>query len=223
MDQRSVTIARAVFSEWIACFCAPERIHSDRGAQFESALFEELCDAFGVDRTRMTPYQPQTSEKVEHFNRTLVSMLRRSVKKRPYYRELLLPAVLQAYQTTPNESTGFTPFYMVFGREMRLPIDVLTALPEPSRDVRTYANLLCGDLCWAYCVARKVTGLANRRFAACYNERVVVMLYSPSTLVRVIQRTFFSNALTKLSQNFSGLCKNLNIQGPALTLRKLDI
>ena len=48
-DQRAETVARVVFSEWISLYGAPEQIHSDRGAQFESALFEELCTSFGVD------------------------------------------------------------------------------------------------------------------------------------------------------------------------------
>ena len=42
-DQRAETVARFVFSEWISRYGATEQIHSDRGVQFESALFEELC------------------------------------------------------------------------------------------------------------------------------------------------------------------------------------
>ena len=79
---------------------ASEQIHSDRGAQFESALFEELCVALGVDKTRTTPYRPQTNGKCERFNRTLVTLLRRPVHRRPYDWIPLLPAVLQAYRST---------------------------------------------------------------------------------------------------------------------------
>ena len=39
-DQRAETVARVVFSKWIFRYGAPEQIHSDRGSQFESALFE---------------------------------------------------------------------------------------------------------------------------------------------------------------------------------------
>ena len=55
-DQRAETVARVVFSEWISRYGAPKQIHSDRGAQFESALFAELCTSFGIDKTRTTPY-----------------------------------------------------------------------------------------------------------------------------------------------------------------------
>ena len=83
-DQSASTVARAVNREWFARFGVPDMLHSDRGAQFESALFAELCATFGVDKTRTTPYRPQENGKCERFNRTLVSMLRRAVQKRPY-------------------------------------------------------------------------------------------------------------------------------------------
>ena len=154
-DQRAKTVADAVFTHWIARYGVPEQIHSDRGVQFESALFEELCSTLGTDKTRTTPYRPQANGKCERFNRTLVSMLRRAVQKRPYDWEPLLPAVLQAYRSTPSESTGFTPHFLAFGREMRLPVDFGSPLPEPARDVRSYGSLLAENLEWAYGVARE--------------------------------------------------------------------
>ena len=48
-DQSAATIARAVYADWIARYGVPEQLHSDRGPQFESALFAELCATFGVD------------------------------------------------------------------------------------------------------------------------------------------------------------------------------
>jgi len=146
VDQRALTVARAVYSEWIARYGVPEQIHWDRGVQFESAVFAELCKSFGIDKTRTTPYRPQANGKCERFNRTLVSMLRRAVQKRPYDWEPLLAPVLQAYRSSVSQATGFTPHRLAFGREMRLPVDFGTPLPEPPRDVRTYANDLAEDL-----------------------------------------------------------------------------
>ena len=83
-DQRAVTVAHAVYAEWIARYGVPEQIHSDSGTQFESALFEKLCIAFGVDKTRTTPYRSQANGMCERFNRTLIMMIRRAVQKRPY-------------------------------------------------------------------------------------------------------------------------------------------
>ena len=95
-DQSAATVARAVYSEWIARYGVPEQLHSDRGVQFESAVFVELCALFGIDKTRTTPYRPQANGKCERFNRTLIAMLRRAVQKRPFDWEPLFPPVLQA-------------------------------------------------------------------------------------------------------------------------------
>ena len=153
-DQSAATCARAVYAEWIARYGVPEQLHSDRGTQFESALFAELCATFGVDKTRTTAYRPQANGKCERFNRTLVAMLRRAVQRRPYDWESLLAPVLQSYRSTVSEATGFTPFRLAFGREMRLPIDLGSPLPEPPRDVLTFAAELAEDLEWSYKVAR---------------------------------------------------------------------
>ena len=76
-------------------------------------------------------------------------MLLRAVQRLPYDLEPLLPAVLQAYWLTPSEATNFTPHRLAFGREMRLPIDIGTPLPEPPRDIRAFANNLIEDLEWS--------------------------------------------------------------------------
>ena len=221
-DQHAETVARFVLSEWVSRYGAPEQIHSDRGAQFESALFEELCTLFGVDMTRTTPYRPQSNGKCECFNRTLFTMLRRAVQRRPYDWEPLMPAVLQAYRSTPSEAANFTPNRLAFGREMRLPIDVGTPIPEPPRDISTFANNLVEDLEWSYGVAREVSGLQHRRSENRYNERVVEKLYAPSTYVRVLQHGRHLGAPSKLVSLYYGLCEVVEVRGPVLTLRELD-
>ena len=127
----------------------PEQLHSDRGTLFEAALFAELCSIFVNDKTRTTPYRPQANGKCEQFNCTLVSMLRRAVQKRPFDWEPLLTPVPQLYCSKISEATGFTPYRLAFGREMRLPVDVGIPMPEPRRDVRTFAADLAEDLEWS--------------------------------------------------------------------------
>ena len=139
VDQSAAIVARAVYNKWFARYGVQEQLHSDRGTQFEAALFAKLCFFFGTDKTRTTPYRPQANGKCERFNRTLVAMLGRAVQKRPFDWEPLLAPVLQSYRSTISEATGFTPYRLAFGREMRLPIDIGIPLPEPTRDVRTFA------------------------------------------------------------------------------------
>ena len=123
-DQNAATCARAVYAEWIARYGVPEQLQSDHGTQFESALFAKLCATFGVDKTRTTAYRAQANGKCKRFNRTLVKMLRRAVQRRPYDWESLLAPLLQSYRSSVSVATGFTPHRLVFGREMRLPVDL---------------------------------------------------------------------------------------------------
>ena len=134
-----------MYAEWIARYGVPKQIYSDRGTRFESALFEEFCIAFGINKSRTTLYRPQANGKCDRFNQTLITMLRRAVQKRPYDWEPLLPAVLQAYRSTPSVSTGITPYRFVFGCEMRLQVDIGTPLTEPPREIRTNATILSKD------------------------------------------------------------------------------
>ena len=71
--------------------------------------------------------------------------------------------MLQSYCSTVSEATGFTPYRLAFGREMRLPVDIGTPLPEPPRDVRTFSADLATNLKWSYKVARDVIGHEHRR------------------------------------------------------------
>ena len=77
--------------------------------------------------------------------------------------------MLQSHRSTISEATGFTPYRFAFGRKMRLPVDVGTPMPEPWRDVRTFAADLAEDFEWIYIVARKVLGNGHRRAESRYN------------------------------------------------------
>ena len=76
-------------------------------------------------------------------------MLRRDVQKRLFDSEPLLAPVLQSYRSTISKATGFTPYRLAFGREIRLPVDVGTLMPEPPRDVQTFAADLAKDIEWS--------------------------------------------------------------------------
>ena len=151
-----------------------------------SLRFSPSCATFGVDKTLTTPYRLQANGKCERFNSTLVSMLRRAVKRRPYEWESLLAPVLQAYRATVSDTTGFTPYRLAFSREMRLPVDLETPLPEPPRDVRTFAAELAEDVEWSYKVTRETIGHGHKRAENRYNERVVERAYQFGSLVRVL-------------------------------------
>ena len=70
---------------------------------------------------RTSPYHPQTDGLVERFNQTLKEMLRKTASEEGKAWHKLLPYVLFAYREVPQESTGFSPFELVYGREVHGP------------------------------------------------------------------------------------------------------
>ena len=83
-----------------------------------------------------SPYHPQTDGLVERFNQTLKEMLRKTASEEGKDWDKLLPYVLFAYREVPQESTGFSPFELVYGREVRGPLDVLKETWESTQDTK---------------------------------------------------------------------------------------
>ena len=74
-NQEAITVARKLRDELFCRFSLPEQLHSDQGRQFESEILTHLCKFLHIDKTRTTPYHPQSDGLVERFNRTLIQML----------------------------------------------------------------------------------------------------------------------------------------------------
>uniref|UniRef100_A0A3B1JWV6 Gypsy retrotransposon integrase-like protein 1 n=1 Tax=Astyanax mexicanus TaxID=7994 RepID=A0A3B1JWV6_ASTMX len=124
-DQRASTVAQVLLREWFYKFGVPGRIHSDQGRSFESALIQQFCHLYGVERSRTTPYHPAGNGQCERFNRTLHNLLRTLPTSRKQDWASNLPQVIFCYNTTPHQGTGESPYYLMFGQEPRLPVDFL--------------------------------------------------------------------------------------------------
>ena len=103
----------------------PAELLSDRGAAFLSTLLQEVRHLLGVHKVNTTVYHSQTDGLVERFNCTLIEMLFKKVESSGRDWDDHLPFVLFAYRASPQESTGVLPFYLLHGRDPRLPSELL--------------------------------------------------------------------------------------------------
>ena len=122
-DQMAKTVVKMFYECFIAVFGAPTKLLSDRGANFTSALVEELCSAFGIQKCRTMAYHAQCNGKVEHFHQTLFCMIGKLSHNKKAQWEQHLPELLQAYNSTWLVVTSYLPHYLMFGRHPHLPID----------------------------------------------------------------------------------------------------
>ena len=102
----------------------PLQVLTDQGPQFMSALVKSMCQQLKVDNIRTAPYHPECNGMIERMHGTLNSML---TKARSLGLDWVrqLPFALFAMRSAPNRDTGLSPFQLVYGRQVRSPLDVL--------------------------------------------------------------------------------------------------
>ncbi|PVD33987.1 hypothetical protein C0Q70_05249 [Pomacea canaliculata] len=119
------TTADALVNNFIVHYGVPKRLHSDQGANFESRIIRELCQIIGCSKSRTTPYHPMGNGMCERFNRTLLDMLGTLEPRQKENWKSHVASLVHAYNCTRHESTGFSPYSLMFGRDPHLPVDLL--------------------------------------------------------------------------------------------------
>ena len=89
-----------------------------------------MCRLLNTKKVNTTAYHPQTDGLVERFNNTLAEAISSYVSSNQLDWDVYIPAILFAYRTSPCVSTGDTPFYLLYGRKLRLAPDVSLLLPS---------------------------------------------------------------------------------------------
>ena len=131
-NKSSATVAKKLYNDFVLRFGLPGRILSDQGREFENNTIGSLNKLMGVRKSRTTPYHPQGNGACERMNQTLLKMLRMLPEREKSRWPDKLNKMIYAYNCSPHSSTGYSPFFLMFGREPKLPIDMLVSISKPA-------------------------------------------------------------------------------------------
>ena len=134
-------VVEYLYEEIICRHGCPEIIMTDRGSHFDNKLMEELSSKFNIKHKKSSPYHPQTNGLVERFNKTLCESLAKVSEKENQW-DKHINEVLFAYRTSQHSVIRQTPFYLMYGREAILPIEVTETNKEINEE-DSLKNRIC--------------------------------------------------------------------------------
>ena len=124
-DQMARTAAEMLRNGYFGLFGSPAYLVSDQGKAFTGHLISNLCELYGVQKLRTSPYHAQTNGQVERMNQTIIRMIGKLEEDRKAHWSEHLPEMLAAYNGTRSAVTGYSPYFLIFGRKSRMPVDCL--------------------------------------------------------------------------------------------------
>ena len=139
----AITVAEVFVEKFVSRMGTPKMLHSDRGTQFVSTLMQEVCRLLGIKKTNTAAFNPKSDGMVERFNSTMEAMIRPYVSGCQRDWDEFVPLLTMAYRSTPHASTNVSPYKMMFGTEMQLPIDLLIGSPEDPQPAKNTTEYVC--------------------------------------------------------------------------------
>ena len=103
----------------------PKEIQCDQGSNFCSNLFKDVLKELGISQTVSSAYHPQSQGCLERFHQTFKSMLRKYCLETDHDWDEHINLLLFALRECPQESLGYSPFELLYGRQIRGPLKVL--------------------------------------------------------------------------------------------------
>ena len=223
-DQTAHTTTETLRSGYFGLFSAPACLISDQGKAFTGHLITNLCELYGVQKLRTSPYHTQTNGQVERMNQTIICMIGKLKQDKKAHWSEHLPEMLAAYNGTHSVVTGYSPYFLLFGRKARMPVDylfpTLCDLPHQTK-MEVSVAAMQKRLKEAFAVARQLDSQEAAKQRCYYDCKAGAVVLQPGDVVMIHTDGFVGKQKVKdqwedggslLSLSWrTGLCTRLDV------------
>ena len=199
-DQMACTATETLRNGYFGLFGAPAYLVSDQGKVFSGHLISNLCELYGVQKLRTSPYHAQTNGQVERMNQTIIRMIGKLEQDKKARWSEHLPEMLTAYNGTHLAVTCYSPYFLLFGRKSRMPVDCLfpTLCDSPHQaKMEVSVAAMQKRLKEAFAVARHLTSQEAARQRRYYDRRAGAVALQPGDIVMVCTDGFVGKRKVK--------------------------
>ena len=137
-DATAITVADNFIQHFVCYFGAPRVVLTDQGQNFLSSFMKRIAKRFKIKQERTTAYHPQSNASLERSHHTLAEYIKQFVSTQDEW-DCWVNLTSLCYNTNVHESTGYTPYELLFGRLARLPS---AEQPEPADLLSSYENYI---------------------------------------------------------------------------------
>ena len=187
-DQTAHTATETLRKGYFGLFGVPAYLVSDQGKAFMGHIITHLCDLYGVQKLRTSPYHAQTNGQVECMNQMIIRMIGKLEEDRKACWSKHLPKLLLAYNDTRSTVTGYSPYYLLFGRRPRIPVDYLfPTLRDSPHQTKMEVSVAAMQkrLKEAFTVARCLTFEEAAKQCRYYDRKAGAVALQPGDVVMV--------------------------------------
>ena len=184
-SQEATEVAAVLYREVITRYGAPRTLISDRGQTFMSKLTAAMCELFQITRHYVSAYHPATNAVVERANSIILQGFRMYCKDQQDDWPEILPSVMMAHRMTPcTQASQVSPFFLLFGREMHIPIDT-ALLPKDnlSQNHKVHLNNVLKQLETTRKIATENIKAAQVRYKHQFDKRSQEPKFQPAERV----------------------------------------
>ena len=187
-DQTACTAAETLRNGYFRLFGAPAYLISDQGKAFTGHIITHLCNLYGVQKLRTSPYHAQTNGQVECMNQTIICMIGKLEEDKKACWSEHLPELLLAYNATHSTVTRYSPYYLLFGRRSRITEDYLfPTLCDSPHQTKMEVSVVAMQkrLKEAFAVARCLTSEEAAKQHHYYDRKAGAVALQPGDVVMV--------------------------------------